>query len=212
MAAQIPPSAVITTEAELRTLINEPAELVKRKVLPALDRHCREFIAQSPFLLLGTHASDGSCDVSPRGDPPGFVRVHDDSTFFIADRPGNRRIDSMRNILQTGRVGVLFLIPTVEDILRVNGSARIIREPEILKQMPVQDKVPLLAIEVTVQEAFMHCARAIKRGRLWDHAQWPPKRPVSTLSEMLCEQVKSPDVTVESLDKLLHEGYTKRLY
>jgi uncharacterized protein len=140
------------------------------------------------------------------------VRVHDDKTLFIPDRPGNRRIDSMRNILQTGRVGLLFLIPTVEDILRINGSARIIREPEILKQMPVQDKVPLLAIEVTVQEAFMHCARSLKRSHLWDHAQWPSKRPVGTLSEMLCDQVKSPDVTVEKLDKLLHEGYTKRLY
>ena len=126
---------LITTEAELRDLLGQPSELVIRKQLPTLDAHCRAFIALSPFLLLGTTAHDGMGDVSPRGDAPGFVQVLDETMLLIPERPGNRRIDSLRNILQTGGVALLFLIPGVEETLRVNGRARLVRDPHLLEHI-----------------------------------------------------------------------------
>ncbi len=203
---------VVTSEEEMRELLGEPRELVIKKELPALDRHCRDFITRSPFMLLGTANAAGQCDVSPRGDAPGFVLVLDDHTLVIPDRPGNRRIDSLRNIVSHGAVGLLFMIPDVEETLRVNGRACIVRDADVLERLTARGKVPTLAIAVTVEEAFLHCAKALKRSQLWDTATWPEERPVCTLAQIIHDQVPMPGTTVEDLDKAFEEGYRTRLY
>lgn len=203
---------LVTSEAELRALLGEPRELVIKKQLPALDRHCRAFIARSPFLLLGTANARGDCDISPRGDAPGSVLVLDDRTLVIADRPGNRRIDSLRNIVQNGGVGLLFMVPGVEETLRVNGRACIVRDADLLARLEARGKAPTLAIVVTVEEAFLHCAKALKRSQLWDATTWPERAALPTLAQMIHDQVPMPDTTVEELDASIEEGYRTRLY
>ena len=159
---------VVTGPEELRELIGHPIELAVRMQLTALDQHCRAFIAHSPFLLIGTSNSVSQGDVSPKGDPPGFVQVLDDRTLVIPDRPGNRRLDTLMNIVGNPEVGLLFLVPGMEETLRVNGRATIVRDEELLDSMIVNGKRPLLAIVVEVHHAFLHCAKAFKRSRLWD--------------------------------------------
>lgn len=202
----------VTSEAELRTLVGEPRELVIKKQLPALDRHCRAFIALAPFLLIGTASASGQCDVSPRGDAPGFVLALDDRTLVIPDRPGNRRIDSLRNIVTQEGVGLLFMIPGVEETLRINGRARIVRDAEILTRLTAHGKTPDLAIAVAIEEAFLQCPKALKRSRLWDTATWPERTALPTLAQILHDQVPMPDVTVEALDAAFEQGYRERLY
>src|SRR5215469_2391949 len=147
---------VVTSVETLRTIVGgEPSEVARRKELSALDVHARAFIAGSPFLLLGTSSSDGRCDVSPKGDAPGFVRVIDDHHLAIPDRPGNKRLDGMRNILSNPHVGLIFLVPGNDFTLRVNGRAAITRDPELLRTLEAQGKVPLLAIGVEVEEVFL---------------------------------------------------------
>jgi PPOX class probable FMN-dependent enzyme len=203
---------VVETEEELRALLGQPSELVIRKQLPQLDEHCRAFIALSPYLLLGTADVAGNCDVSPRGDAPGFVLVLDERTIVIPDRPGNRRTDSLRNIVQNGAVGLLFMIPGVEETLRINGRACIIRDADILARMAARGKVPALGIGVEIDEAFLHCAKALKRSSLWDTASWPERTALPTLAQMINDQVPMPGVTVEQIEASLQESYTKRLY
>ena len=202
----------VTSEEALRALVGEPRELVVKKQLPALDRHCRAFIALSPFVLVGTANGRGECDVSPRGDAPGFVLVLDDHTLVIPDRPGNRRIDSLRNIVAHGAVGLLFMIPGVGETLRINGQACIVRDADILARLEAGGKTPDLAIAVEIAEAFLQCPKALKRSRLWDAATWPERGALPSLAQMLHDQVPMPDVTVESLDAAFEESYRERLY
>ncbi len=203
---------VVTTEAELRALLGHPNELVIKKQQAALDVHCRAFIALAPFMLLGTTDSAGRCDVSPRGDGPGFVQVLDDTTLVIPDRPGNKRFDSLRNILAHGGVGLLFMIPGVEETLRVNGRARLIRDADVLARMAVRDKVPTLAIAVEVQEAFLHCAKALKRSRLWQEESWPDEAALVSRAQIFLDHAPRPGVTVEELEASLAQSYVKNLY
>lgn len=207
-----PFTEVIDSQAALRELLGEPSETVIKKQLPLLDRHCRAFIALSPMLYLGTTSADGKCDVSPRGDAPGFVLVLDEQTLVIPDRPGNKRIDSLRNIVDTGSVGLLFSIPGVEETLRINGRACLTREPQLLERLAARGKVPTLAIGVTVEEAFLHCAKAFKRSRLWDTTTWPKRTALPTLAEMIHDQINLPGATVETLEASIAESYAKRLY
>ena len=203
---------VVGSEEELRALLGQPGEVVIKKQLPALDEHCRAFIALSPFLLLGTANANGDCDVSPRGDAPGFVLVLDDKTLAIPDRPGNRRIDSLRNIVQNGAVGLLFIIPGMEETLRVNGRACLVRDGDLLARLAARGKTPELAIGVEVDEAFLHCAKALKRSRLWAAETWPERTALPTLAEMIHDQIRLPGVTVEGLEATIAESYAKRLY
>ncbi|MHB8647339.1 MAG: pyridoxamine 5'-phosphate oxidase family protein [Thermomicrobiales bacterium] len=202
----------VTSEAELRAVLGEPRERVIKKQLPALDRHCRAFIALSPFVLLATACPDGTCDVSPRGDAPGFVLVLDDRTLAIPDRPGNRRIDSLRNIVANGSVGLLFMIPGVEETLRANGHATIVRDADLRARLEAQGKVPELAIVVELAEIFLHCAKALKRSQLWDATTWPERDALPTLAQMIYDQVPMPDTTVEALEASLADDYRTRLY
>jgi uncharacterized protein len=212
VAVQSPFTDLVTSEEALRDLLGQPSELVIKKQLPSLDRHCRNYIALSPFMLLGTANAAGDCDVSPRGDAPGFVAVIDDKHIAIPDRPGNRRIDSLRNIVQNGKVGLLFMIPGVEETLRINGRACLTREPALLEKLAARGKVPTLAIGVEVEEAFLHCAKAFKRSQLWDNATWPNRTALPTLAEMVHDQTCPTGVTVDDIEKNLVESYEKRLY
>ncbi len=160
---------VVTSAEELARVIGVPGELVLKKQLPELDAHMERFIAESPFLLIGTVGRDGSCDVSPRGDAPGrLAKVLDARTLVIPERRGNRRADSLRNIIETGRAGLLFLIPGVGETLRVNGRACVIRDEEVLAPLTAEGKCPLIGIAVEVEECFLQCGKAVIRSKLWD--------------------------------------------
>lgn len=199
----------IGSEEELLTMIGTPSPLAKNKVIPFIDAHCRSFLAKAPFLVLSTSNKEGLCDASPRGDHPGFVHVLDDHHLLIPERSGNRRVDSLRNILSNPYVGLLFVIPGLEETLRINGKAQIIADQELLEPMQVQGRVPQLAIAVEVMECFVHCAKAFKRSGLWQPTSWLPKENLPKPAVMLAEHAKfSPEDVVD----LLHDSYTKRLY
>ena len=191
---------LVTSVDTLRTIVGgEPSELARRKELPALDEHARALIARSPFLLLGTSSADGRCDVSPKGDAPGFVRVLDDRHLVIPDRPGNKRLDGMRNILSNPHVGIIFLVPGNDFTLRVNGRAVITRDPELLQSLEAQAKMPLVAIGVEVEEVFLHCARSFRRAALWDHATWPGPGALPSMACMLYDQTRGA-MSLEALE------------
>ncbi|MCM3238740.1 pyridoxamine 5'-phosphate oxidase family protein [Heyndrickxia oleronia] len=199
----------IENEEELRSIIGFPSELVKRKVITYLDSHCEDFISKSPFLVISTSNDGGYCDVSPRGDAPGVVLVLDEKRLILPERPGNRRIDSMRNILSNPRVGLLFLIPGMEETLRVNGKATLVKDEEILEKMKVKERKPLLSIGVEVEECFIHCAKAFKRSKLWESNSWARKEFLPVASSILSAHSK---ISKEDVDDILEESYTKRLY
>jgi len=205
-------TSVVTREADLREVVGKPSELALKKQLSALDAHCRAFIAHSPFVLVATANAAGQCDVSPKGDAPGFVRVLDDRHLVIPDRPGNRRLDGMRNLLENPHVGLIFLIPGKEETLRVNGRADIVRDEALLDTLRAMDKRPLLAIGVEVDECFLHCAKAFKRSGLWEPARWPDTSGLAAPARMFFDQAKPEGTTVEELARQLEEGYAKRLY
>ena len=186
----------ITTETRLREIYGPPIPRSAAKVIDHVDGHCRAFIAASPFVLVAT--SDGArLDVSPKGDRPGFVVVEDDRHLLIPDWPGNSRIDGMRNILAHPRIGLIFLIPTVRETLRVNGSATIHDGPELLEQCAHRGRLPLTVIRVAVEEVFLHCAKALLRSKLWQPETWPEARPVPSMGEMIHDH-SGQEVPVES--------------
>jgi PPOX class probable FMN-dependent enzyme len=202
----------VTTVDELVEVIGTPGPLSLKKELKTLDDHMRQFIAHSPFVIISTCDAEGNCDSSPRGDAPGFVRVLDERTFLIPDRPGNKRVDSMRNILQTGRIGTLFLVPGYGETLRVNGGAQIIRDEEHLTTMTVNGKTPTLAIAVTAEQCFLQCAKAMVRSKLWERHERPDLKHLACAAEMLVDQAKLPEHDVASMQKLLDNAYTNGLY
>jgi PPOX class probable FMN-dependent enzyme len=197
---------------EVRSVIGEPHELVVLKVRAELDEHCRAFIAQSPFVALATIGGDGRGDVSPRGDPPGFVKVLDSTTLAIPERPGNKLMDSLENILETGTVGLLFVIPGIEETLRVNGKATITDDAELISTMAVEGKPPKLAIVVSVEEAYLHCAKAFKRSRLWDPSVQLDRSALPSLGRMLRDQIRPKDLTAADIDEFAEEDYRTRMY
>jgi len=174
----------ITTETRLREIYGAAVPRSLAKQIDHVDGHCRAFIAASPFLLLAT--SDGArLDVSPKGDRAGFVVVEDDRRLLIPDWPGNSRIDGMRNILAHPHVGLIFLIPTVRETLRINGTATVHDAPELLEQCAHNGRLPLTVIRVAVEEVFLHCAKALLRSKLWQPETWPEARPVASMGEMI---------------------------
>jgi hypothetical protein len=202
---------VVTSLAELRAIVGEAAPRSVKKEIASLDGYAREFIAHSPFVLMATAAADGRCDVSPKGGAPGFVAVLDEARLAIPDRPGNRRIDGMRNILQNGHAGLIFLIPGREDTLRVNGRAWISRDEELLDRMVFAGRRPQLAIGVAVEECYFHCAKAFRRAGLWDASGWPDPTAVASFAQMLHDRTKASG-TVEDLECEIEERTRKQLY
>jgi hypothetical protein len=203
---------IVTSELELREIVGVPASSAVKKERTALDAHCRAFIARSPFLLMATAGPDGRCDVSPKGDAPGFVLVLDDRRLVIPDRPGNKRLDGMKNLLANPHIGLIFLVPGREETLRVNGRAWITRDPDLLRRSVVQHKTPLLAIGVEVEQCFLHCAKAFRRSQLWAHGQWPGPDTLPSLACVLFDQIQPEGMTLQDYERAIEEGYAKRLY
>lgn len=203
---------LIGDETALRGLYQPPLELAVLKQLDRLDAHCRNFLAHSPFAVIGSTRPGRGTDVSPRGDAPGFVRVLDDHTIAIPDRPGNNRLDTMSNIVGDAEIGLLFFIPGIDETLRINGTARLSREPELLAAAAVKGREPRLVIVVTVREVFLHCGKALKRSRLWHDDYRVDKRAFPSLGRMIVEQTKTAKVTVEQAEAAIDEGYRSKLY
>ena len=204
--------AVMSLE-RLREIIASPGPEAPavRKQLPTLDVHCAAFIAKSPFLLLATSSTDGRCDVSPRGDAPGFVLMLDKRTLVIPDRPGNRRLDSFQNIIENPHAGLIFLVPNVDETLRANGRAWLSEDPALLGRMNMQGKTPQLGIVVEVEEVYFHCARAFRRANLWAPETWIERAELPTLGKILSDQLKMVELTAEVIDDSLAES-NRRLY
>lgn len=179
----------IQTTEELRALYGLPSQRALQKQRAALDRNTREFIALAPFVLIATTDATGRCDVSPKGDAPGFVRALDERHLAIPDRPGNNRLDSLVNLLEHPSIGLLFLIPGRGDTLRVNGKAWIVRDDELLTHLAVEGRKPKTAIGVEVEEVYLHCPKAFMRSALWDSKSWPSPDAIPSMCEMLWEQL-----------------------
>lgn len=209
------PEHDVVDEAVLRSLYSPTHLLAARKSLARLDPHSMEFIRRSPFLTIGTQNREGRADVSPRGDPPGFVRVLDDRTLAIPDRPGNNRLDTLSNILANPNVGLLFIVPGFDDTLRVNGTATLSTDPDLLQSMAVNDRVPTLAIVVTVDEAFLHCAKAFRRSRLWDPQARQDRKAMPSLLKMILDQTTGAPqdpVEMQKIDEGLEADYHTSMY
>ncbi len=180
---------IIDSVAQLRTLYPMPKERALRKQLDALDDHCRRFVALSPFVVVASGDAAGGLDASPRGGAPGFVRCVDAHTMLIPDAPGNNRLDTLENIVATGRIGLLFMIPGVDETLRVNGGARLTVAPERLSAFANDSRPPKLVIEVSVREVYLHCAKALMRSSLWDPATRIDRTALPTMGRMIADQI-----------------------
>lgn len=202
----------VRSQEELRLMLGTPSLRGQNKVISRLDEHCKDFIAHSPFVILARSDHEGNCDSSPRGDGPGFVFIVDDHHLVIPDLPGNKRVDSMFNILSNPKVGLLFLIPGMGETLRINGEAAIIKDEEILEKMAVGGKAPLLGILVKVEQCYMHCGKAFKRSGLWEPNTWVEKESLPNAAKILAAHVNLPEMTQERIASDLIEGYKNRLY
>jgi PPOX class probable FMN-dependent enzyme len=193
----------ITSVDALRALYAPPGERAVKKQLSSLDRHCRRFIELSPFLVLATAGATGTMDASPRGGVPGFIKVQDERTLLVPDAPGNNRLDSLENILATGRVGLLFLVPGIDETLRVNGSAVLSQAADDLALCTDDRRVPKVVVRVTVQEAYLHCAKALMRSRLWSPESHVERSLLPTLGQMIHDQtgIQVPAETQEEMVK-----------
>ncbi len=193
---------VIQTEAELREILGYAGKVAMDKVQPEIDDICRAFIEESPFILLGTTDSNHNMDVSPKGDPAGFVQVMDSKTLLIPDRPGNRRGDTLSNIVQNPHIGLLFLVPGRRDTLRINGTAQIVRDEDIRQRFVMQGKAPIFVIAVTVQEAFFHCTKCVLRSGLWSSEQQHDQ--LASFGEAIIKHAKL-DISVAEADAMVEE-------
>ena len=202
---------VITSERELREIMGEPVSRSIDKETTYLTDECVRFISKAPFMLLATSGTDGRCDVAPKGDPAGFVRVLDEKHLVIPDRPGNKRFDGLRNILENPHIGMIFLVPGRQETLRVNGRAWITRDEELLDTMLVQGKRPWFALGVEVEECVLHCAKALVRSHLWETESWPDLATVPTGAELLRASPKI-DQPLEEIAASLVESVRTRLY
>ena len=188
-------TSFVTDETALRALHMKPMSRATDKVLRRLDKHCRDIIALSPFCVLSTQGPGGA-DVSPRGDPPGFVRVLDDQHLLLPDRIGNNRLDNMANILTNPAVGLLFLVPGMNETLRINGRARITNDKRLLEPSAMQSRAPAVGLLIEVQEAFLHCAKALVRSDLWNAKKHIDRNALPTYGQMLtdhCEGLTSEE-------------------
>lgn len=203
----------ISSHEELRAIYKTPGsgDVSVRKELGRLDDHCRSFIARSPFVLIGSSDDRGNADVTPKGDRPGFALVLDDQTIAIPDRPGNNRLDTLENVLVNPAVGLLFVIPGMNETLRVSGEARITVDAELCERMAVQGKPAISAMVVTVTTAYMHCAKAFIRSKLWKPEDWPDRATLPTLGQILRDQL-AVDGTAEQTDERLDKAYKATLW
>lgn len=210
MTLMTEPDETIRDEGELRSQFGPISPLAEHKVQTQLDHFCRDFIALSPFLVMASSDGNGTADASPRGDAPGFVRVVDDRTLLIPDRRGNNRIDSFTNLLHSPGVGLIFLVPGINETLRVNGTARVTRDATLLEPLAAQGKVPTIGLLVAVEEVFFHCGKALMRSKLWDPTTQVDRMRFPSLGRIIAEQTKR--IEVEAAETMMEEGYRTRLY
>jgi PPOX class probable FMN-dependent enzyme len=191
---------------QLREIYDDPMERALRKDIGRLDEMCRRLIAASPMLFVATVSAEGRCDVSPRGGQPGFVAVLDDRRVAIPDATGNRRLDTLENVVETGRAGLIFVIPGRDTTLRVNGRAWVTAEPELLHSIEPVGKPPKAAIVVEAEEVYAHCAKSFVRAKLWDSATWPDPDSLPTAAEVAIAHRREPNWTVEQEEERLRES------
>lgn len=196
--------------SELRTVYKPPAPRAAQKVLDYLDDHCQNFIALSPLCILSSANANGQADASPRGDPPGFVQILDDKTLLLPDRPGNNQVDSLQNIVQNPGVGLLFFVPGMNETLRVKGKAEIVTDDDILEPMKMRNRAPLSGLRVTVEEAFLHCGRALIRSRVWDPEVQIDRSDYPTYGQVLADQIAGADA--KEIDDSEDEANRQRLW
>jgi len=199
----------IRNETQLREMLGEPTDLVRKKIADRLNPLTRQFVERSPFVVVATGSPDGGLDVSPRGDPAGFVRILDERTLLLPDRPGNKLADTLKNLLGDGRIALLFLIPGVNDTFRVNGRARIVDDAELLAGSAVEGKVPRLGIVVEVEEAYTQCPKALLRSELWNPDRHIDRSELPPSGEIL-RSVADPELDVEEYEEGRAERYRRR--
>jgi PPOX class probable FMN-dependent enzyme len=195
---------------QLRESYGAPSERALKKQLNRLDKHCRDFIARSPFLVIASADPSGRCDASPKGDAPGFVQVIDDTTLLIPDRLGNNRIDTLANLLSRPGIGLIFFVPGINETLRVNGRACITTDPALLEPLAVNSKVPRSAILVTAEEIYFHCGKALIRSDLWNPDKQVRRSDFPSLGRILADQIGG--ISVEESERYTAESYKTRLY
>ena len=196
-------------ETQLRELLGEPAELIRKKIADRLNPLTRQFVERSPFVVVASGRPDGGLDVSPRGDPAGFVRILDERTLLLPDRPGNRIADTLTNLLADDRIGLLFLIPGIGDTFRVNGRASIVDDPELLAPSAVEAKVPALGILVSIEEAYTQCAKALIRSDLWNPERHIDRDELPSSGEIL-RSLNDPEFDADEYDRARAERYARR--
>jgi uncharacterized protein len=200
----------LTNRDSARAHYGEPSHMAKAKELDRLDPHCRAFIALSPLIVIATSDAQGRADVSPRGDAPGFVAVLDDRTLLIPDRTGNKRIDTIMNLTENPHAGLMFMVPGINECLRVNGSVRITLDPELLTPLTVQGKAPSSGILLAVEEVFFQCGKALIRADLWNADRHVPRGAFPSLGTILADQISGG--RADEYDHGIAEHYSKRLY
>jgi PPOX class probable FMN-dependent enzyme len=203
----------VADQPTLRTYVGDPLPLVVNKEMPHLDELCRRYLSMSTMLFISSVGADGKADVSPRGDPSGFIKVLDERTIAIPDRPGNRRVDTMSNILSNPghSVGLIFLVPGVDEVMRASGRATVSSDLTLLKEMAVNGKVPKLAVVITLDEVFFHCGKALKRARLWDPTMRIDRKDFPSMAELIHEQ-RRPNQPLESIETFVADNYKNELY
>lgn len=199
-------------DAEALRAVIPPAGISADKVLGHLDEHCRRFIEHTSFVLVATWSADGRADVSPKGDPPGFIEVIDDRTLAIPDRPGNGRIDTFLNVVEQSSVGLLLLVPGILETCRISGRGAVTNDPDLLDRMVVRGKRPKLALVVEVEEAFVHCGKAVRRGRLWDADHQIARDTFPTMGQMLHDHARPVAVTRAELSDLAQGDLHNNMY
>ncbi len=204
---------ILRTEDELRALIRPPGRRAAEKQIDHLDANCRAFIAHAPLAIVATTNADGTGDASPKGGPPGFVQVLDEHRLAMGELPGNGRVDGYRNLLGNPAIGMIFLIPGVGETLRVNGRGHLVTDPTVLDACTLDGRRPPLALGVEVVEAFIHCAKALRRAQLWDPARWPDTSDMATIACMLVEHAGiTGDADGTRTAAALEEAYATTLW
>ncbi|HVF33110.1 MAG TPA: MSMEG_1061 family FMN-dependent PPOX-type flavoprotein [Acidimicrobiales bacterium] len=211
MESEYVPEHVVASAAELATILGEQFESQVDKVIDHVDEHCRAWIERSPFVVVSSASATGAMDVSPKGDPAGFVRVLDPKTLAVPDRPGNHRGDTFRNVLENPHVGLMFVVPKRREVVRVSGTAVVVKDESLLRTMAVGDKVPTLALLVHVHEAMFHCGKSMIRSHMWEPEQWGPVDGLPTYGRALVDHA-ALDSPVEAVEHLMDLNEQYRLY
>jgi uncharacterized protein len=201
----------VTSRDTLRGLYRQPGDGAVRKEMRALDVHAKGFLKRSPFVLIGSSDGNGNADVTPKGDKAGFVAVLDDTTIAIPDRPGNNRLDTLENIVVNPAVGLIFLIPGMDETLRINGEARITVDQGLREKLAAEGKLPATAIVVAIKSVYMHCAKAFMRSELWRPESWPDRASLPTLGQILKDQLALSE-SADATDRWLAESYAQSMW